>query len=185
MKIVENVFPSFHKVIVGFDVEWTKNYRITNGNRAFCFSLVSVRQDNYVLSLLEQELTFGFHLYYAKSEEECQQLCQHADRLVAQTLSEQNVIVGHQFSSDMSVLLACAGGSLPAIEALQHVWRTRNLPMQRNTVKIFDTRYDLGTPKLVFASCSPIMRGYTLRAPRYSPSLNLLGQWRGKRVCIF
>jgi hypothetical protein len=147
MKIVENVFPSLHNVIVGLDVEWTKNYRITNGNRAFCFSLVSISQENYEISLLEQELTFGFHLYYAEAEEECQQLCQHADRLVAQVLSEQNIIVGHQFSSDVSVLLACADGDLPAIEALQRDWRTRNLPSEKSTVKIFDTRYDLGTPK--------------------------------------
>jgi hypothetical protein len=147
MKIVENGCPSFGKVIVGLDVEWTKNYHITNGNRAFCFSLVSVKQDRYELSLLEQELTFGFHLDYAESEEECQQLCQHADRLVALALSEQNVIVGHQFSSDISVLLACADGSLPAIEALQYAWRTRNQSQKRSTVKVFDTRYDLGTPK--------------------------------------
>ena len=147
MKIIENRCPSFHKVIVGLDIEWTKNYHITNGNRAFCFSLVSVRQDHCALSSLEQELLFGFHLYYTESEEECQQLCQHADRLVELALAEQNVIVGHQFSSDMSVLLACADGSLPAIEALQYTWRTRNHSLERNTVKVFDTRYDLGTPK--------------------------------------
>lgn len=147
MNIVENGHPSFHNVIVGLDVEWTKNYRITNGNRAFCFSLVSVRQDHYVLSSLEQDLTFNFHLYYVDSEEECQQLCQHADRLVAQVLNAQNVIVGHQFSSDISVLLACADERLPATSALQHAWRTRNQPQESSTIRVFDTRYDLGTPK--------------------------------------
>jgi hypothetical protein len=30
-------------LVASVDVEWSKNYRITNGNRAFCYSIVWLR----------------------------------------------------------------------------------------------------------------------------------------------
>jgi hypothetical protein len=135
-------------LVVGFDVEWTKNYQQKQANRAFCFSLVWVKaHPPGGIRALEQTLDFGFVSGYAESEEECQLLCSHANRCVDQVLSPHYVIVGHQFSSDLSVLLACSEARLPAVERLQRAWRTRRHPLAERIVGIFDTRYDLPTSK--------------------------------------
>jgi len=136
-------------LIVGFDVEWTKNYQMKNANKAFCFSLVWVRAgESCDVAALEDSLDFGFVLGYVESEEECQQLCRGANSYVSEILSPHNVVVGHQFSSDVSVLLACSeDGALPAVEMLQQAWRARQQPLEGKAVGIFDTRYDLPTSK--------------------------------------
>jgi hypothetical protein len=131
-------------LIVGFDVEWTKNYQQKRANRAFCFSLVWVRAEQPEdISTLERTLAFGFISGYAEAEAECQDLCLHANRCVDQVLASTNVIVGHQFSSDLSVLLACSEERLPAVERLQQAWHTRRHPLAERAVGVFDTRYDL------------------------------------------
>ncbi len=135
-------------LIVGFDVEWTKNYQRKNANRAFCFSLVWVRAEPpRDLQELEHTLDFGFWLCYSEAEEECSLLCQQANRYVEHLLSPHTIVVGHQFSSDISVLLACSEDTLPAIETLQQCWRTRQHPLEPQAVGVFDTRYDLPTSK--------------------------------------
>ncbi len=135
-------------LIVGFDVEWTKNYQQKRANRAFCFSLVWVRAEPPEdISTLERTLAFGFVSGYAESEAECQDLCQYANRSVDQILAPTNVIVGHQFSSDLAVLLACSDERLPAVERLQGSWRARRKPGVERAVGVFDTRYDLSTSK--------------------------------------
>ncbi len=135
-------------LLVGFDVEWTKNYQRKNANRAFCFSLVWVRAEPPGdLQMLERTLDFGFWLCYSEAEEECELLCHEANRCVKQLLAQENVVVGHQFSSDVSVLLACSEETLPAIELLQQCWRSRQHPLEPQAVSVFDTRYDLPTSK--------------------------------------
>jgi hypothetical protein len=149
MKLYRRDLPvSDGPLVVGFDVEWTKNYQQKQANRVFCFSLVWVKaQPPGNISALEQTLAFGFVSGYAESEEECQLLCSHANRCVDQVLSPHHIIVGHQFSSDLSVLLACSQERLPAVERLQRAWRTRRHPLAERIVGIFDTRYDLPTSK--------------------------------------
>lgn len=135
-------------LIVGFDVEWTKNYQMRNANKAFCFSLVRVSMNSPCdVNAIEHQLLFDFVLGYSESEAECQQLCQVADHNISRILSPHNIIVGHQFSSDVSVLLACSDCSLPSIEELQHAWRTRHHHSEERAVGVFDTRYDLPTSK--------------------------------------
>jgi hypothetical protein len=149
VKVYEKVLPGADApLIVGFDVEWTKNYQMKNANKAFCFSLVSVQAgDPCDVNTLERSLAFGFVLGYAEAEEECQHVCLQANRCVSQVLSADNIIVGHQFSSDVSVLLACGQERLPAIEILQQAWRTRQCHEEDKAVSVFDTRYDLPTSK--------------------------------------
>ncbi|SRR5579875_91504 len=150
MKIYENTLPMTEGVplIIGFDVEWTKNYQMKNANKAFCFSLVAVQaRVPCNVNTLEQSLAFGFVLGYAEAEEECQRVCLEANRRVSQILSANNIVVGHQFSSDVSVLLACSQEKLPAIEMLQQAWRIRQHHREETIVGVFDTRYDLPTSK--------------------------------------
>jgi hypothetical protein len=135
-------------LLVGFDVEWTKNYKMKNANRAFCFSLVSVQAEEPChVNALEHSLEFGFVLGYVESEEECRQLCWDANRAVSAILSPSNVVVGHQFSSDISILLACSEEQLLAVETLQQAWRARHQNLERRVINVFDTRYDLSTSK--------------------------------------
>lgn len=136
-------------LLIGFDVEWTKNYQRKHANRAFCFSLVSVQAGGTYRKVddLERSLAFSFVLGYAETEEECQQLCWEANGALSPLLSSSNVVVGHQFSSDLSILLACSQERLPAVETLQRAWRTRHQNLEGREIGIFDTRYDLSTSK--------------------------------------
>ncbi len=150
MKVFEKVLPVAGKsLILGLDVEWTKNYHVRNGNKAFCFSVVSVAmEESCNICNLEQDLSFGFHLQYVESEDESRQLCHNANTYLDQFLSQKPLVVGHQFSSDISILLACGSGcELKVIELLQHEWRTRQREQADRTFSVFDTRYDLSTSK--------------------------------------
>jgi hypothetical protein len=150
MKVFEKVLPVMGRsLILGLDVEWTKNYQVKNGNKAFCFSVVSVAvEEPCSIRNLEQDLTFGFHLQYVESEDESRQLCHNANTYLHRFLSQKPLVVGHQFSTDISVLLACGSGcELKVIELLQHEWRTRQHEKADRAFSVFDTRYDLSTSK--------------------------------------
>lgn len=92
-------------------------------------------------------MDIGFSLYYVTAEDECQALCDAAEKAIGQVLSREHTITGHQFSSDISVLLACSDHELPALRSLQQVWRRRKEPSGSREIQVFDTRYDLLTPK--------------------------------------
>jgi hypothetical protein len=137
--------------IIGFDVEWTKNFTMKNANKAFCYSVVwvpdSARGD---VNSFEETLQFGFRMHYVESDttEECQSMCDKADEDMALFLDPQNMVVGHQFSSDISVLLACSEHRLHAVETLKDAWKVRKQEGSKK-IGVFDTRYDLPDSKEV------------------------------------
>ncbi|GCF11974.1 hypothetical protein [Dictyobacter arantiisoli] len=146
-KELSNHVPS----IIGFDVEWTKNFKIKNANKAFCYSVVWISDlETCDVNNLEETLQLGFMMNYVESDakDECQQMCDEANKHVGSFLHPRNTIVGHQFTSDISVLLACSEHKLGSIETLKTAWRTRNQE-DLKMVNVFDTRYDLPDSKEV------------------------------------
>lgn len=133
-------------IVVGFDLEWTKNYKIKNGNKPFCFSFVFF-PESVNLSAAEEQLDFGFYLRYTEREEDIEDLIREANRILGNFLDHSGTItiVGHQLSSDISVILNYPHGKQKDnFIRLKTLWQERKqvLPKKRN-LKVFDSRYDL------------------------------------------
>lgn len=133
--------------LIGFDAEWTKNYKIRNGNVPFCFSVITV--DNQELSfnkLNKGTIKFKYIQYYCENREDFKELVMIADFWFDKMLKvlDNSVLCGHQISSDLSVLynigVANDIESLIHIERMREEWRRRK---ENNPVHVMDTRYDI------------------------------------------
>lgn len=134
-------------IVVGFDLEWTKNYKIKNGNKPFCFSFVFF-PGNVTLSAAEEQLNFGFYLRYTEREDDIEDLIQEANRILGYFLdySGAMTIVGHQLSSDISVILNYPSGKQKSnFIRLKTLWQERKqAPSKKRNIEVFDSRYDMG-----------------------------------------
>ena len=135
------------KSVIGFDAEWTKNYKIKNGNIPFCFSIVALPYDDIDLhNLISGEMPFRYIQFYCENQEEVANLIVEANACInCFTESMRNsILCGHQLSSDLSVLINYAHfigvDEISSIEKLQARWHNRN---EDCTSQIFDTRYDI------------------------------------------
>jgi hypothetical protein len=139
---IDRKISSKGEMIFSFDLEWTKNYRIKNGNQPFCFSLVyfPAKTD---LSNVEAGLEFGFCLRYVENRQEQDCLIQEAEEAISGVRGKSGLFVGHQLSSDISVLLRQGGLSFAGIHSLQDAWRQRKSGSKFGGLSVFDTRYDL------------------------------------------
>ena len=133
-------------LVVGFDLEWTKNYKIKNGNKPFCFSFVFFSED-VILNAVEKKLDFGFYLRYAEREDDIENLIREASRIFGDFLDYSGImtIVGHQLSSDISVILNCPSGKQKSnFIRLKTLWQERKqVPSKKRNLEVFDSRYDL------------------------------------------
>lgn len=129
------------ELVVGFDLEWMKNFRVANGNRPFCFSFVYVCPLSFRADV-EANLRFGLVSKYIEDGDETPRLLQAIDSILQEFSDRENVtIVGHQLSSDISVILNISQSDLPGVSRLRCQWRQRK--RDQSQVRVFDTRYDL------------------------------------------
>jgi len=128
---------SKHKVVM-LDVEWTKNYRIKNGNKPFCYSLVFFGAPLKKV-VKEKDISFGFKMKYAKSLSEIKNLPALLEKDLSFFLKNKYTLVGHQLCSDICVLKAVDSINQNLIN-LQKEWKERRLSKHS---RIFDTRFDL------------------------------------------
>ncbi|MFD7581426.1 hypothetical protein [Kitasatospora sp. NPDC059817] len=129
--------------VASLDVEWTKNYRIKNGNRAFCFSLavLDVPTTDPVADLAQ--LSFGYVSMYVEDAGETGELVVSAADTIARTFADADLITGHQLCSDLAVLVANRENAEPALDSARAAWSTRRTPKDEGP-RIIDTRYDAG-----------------------------------------
>ncbi|MGH3872307.1 MAG: hypothetical protein ACRDSR_12480 [Pseudonocardiaceae bacterium] len=123
------------------DVEWTKNYRIKNGNRPFCYSVVYVAVPDSSSPVDLDELPFSYTSVYLEDPDETDALLASADEAVATAFRYADRVTGHQFTSDLGVLANATVGTLPAVAGARQSWlerRDHNLTDRR----VIDTRYD-------------------------------------------
>lgn len=137
------------KALVGFDVEWTKNYKIKHGSQPFCFSFVWLDIDRSERDFSDQ-IEFGLSARYVQDSSEIPTLIQEADSALCQLVDqfEEIIVVGHQFSSDLGVLLQHPdAGQVPNLRRLKDAWSERREPglFSSRTIQVLDTRYDLET----------------------------------------
>lgn len=132
---------------IGFDAEWTKNYKIKNGNIPFCFSIVVMERNVLNFKQLEDgNVCFDYIQYYCESPTEFRELVISAESWISKILKKLNtcILCGHQISSDFSVLhnigIAYDIKPLECFELIRNEWKQRKTVESRH---IIDTRYDI------------------------------------------
>ncbi|GLL02194.1 hypothetical protein [Dactylosporangium matsuzakiense] len=137
--------PPGTRLVASIDVEWSKNYRITNGNRAFCYSIVWLAvpdaADHGPVRVTET-LPFTYTSLYLDHDGERGDLVAAAAADLAAAAESADLITGHQLCSDLAVLTANAGARPPAaLAAARLAWHARRADPAR---KVLDTRFDAG-----------------------------------------
>jgi len=135
--------PEGASLVASVDVEWSKNYRVRNGNRPFCYSVVylAVPHRRRLVDLACQ--TFAYTSVYVEGDDETAELVRLADLDLRVALAGADRIAGHQLSSDLAVLSANASGGAAGVLAAREAWHGRRdepVPARR----VIDTRYDSG-----------------------------------------
>ncbi len=135
--------PQDETVLVAMDVEWTKNYRIRNGNIPFCYSLATITIPAHPASqpVPTGKLEFAFTSAYVEHADETQTLIRRADADLAHALGHARYLVGHQLSSDLATLTNAATNPPPAVTRARAAWAARRQP-DPDRSQIVDTRYD-------------------------------------------
>jgi len=131
--------------IVSFDLEWTKNYRIKQGNEPFCFSFVAVKDNIEDINVMDDKLEFSFIARFVENRSDIISLIKEADNILEELWISKSIITGHQLSSDISILIINGkkyNQALDNVQKLRTRWHTRN-HLNFDNIRIFDTRYDL------------------------------------------
>lgn len=133
--------PAGSTLWASLDVEWTKNYRIKNGNVPFCFSVVYVAVPDNGTAVDVARLPFTYTSVYVEDSDETAALITAADAAVRDTTRVADRITGHQLSSDLSVLANASRTPLSAVAAARDTWQERK-KYAVGKRRILDTRYD-------------------------------------------
>ena len=152
MKIKGNLTNINGNSLIGFDAEWTKNYKEKNGNVPFCFSIIEINKEDINFNKLKNgKVVFNYIQYYCEEKEELEQFIALANMWSNRIIKslENSVLCGHQISSDFSVLYNIGSAkkidTLNNIEELRKLWRNRR---ENERIRIVDTRYDISKPFL-------------------------------------
>lgn len=130
-------------IVAAVDVEWTKNYRVRNGNVPFCYSVtwIALPAPGFPVSLAETSFTWTSA--YVESAAETGDLIASADSALAQVIEHAGLVAGHQLCSDLAVLGNAGSRPLPAVDTLRAAWHERRAPAG-GIPRVIDTRYDIG-----------------------------------------
>jgi hypothetical protein len=129
--------------IASVDVEWTKNYRVRNGQRPFCYSVAWLDLPAGSTADLA-DVPFEWTSVYVEEPDEMDTMIRHAAATVASAADTATIITGHQFCADLSVLEANAPvDAVPALQQAREQWRQRR-DADPNASHYVDTRYDAG-----------------------------------------
>jgi hypothetical protein len=136
-------------LLASVDVEWTKNYRIRNGNVPFCYSIAYLAVPTRGGTMDLASLPFQVTSRYVEDPDETGALVTAAAEEISDALARAQLVVGHQLSSDLAVLQAAGAvrGVPPActvqVQHARDLWRARRQPTRpARTAKVVDTRYD-------------------------------------------
>lgn len=130
--------PKGYQLAASIDVEWSKNYRIKNGNVPFCWSVTWLQFPASGVARLPSE--FAYRSAYVADNNETQDLIDAADTMIGTVLGSADMIIGHQLSSDLATLRNASRRSLPAVESLRSLWHGRR--REKQSPVVIDSRYD-------------------------------------------
>jgi len=137
--------PAGFRLLASVDVEWTKNYKIKNGNVPFCYSVVYLQLPTTLDIVDTWQISYTSH--YVETPAETGHLVAAAAADIRRCLEQTDLVVGHQLSSDLAVLRATAAVHHEAreaqadLDAARAAWHARRTRIQ-GSGQIFDTRYD-------------------------------------------
>ena len=135
--------PPGTRLLAAIDVEWSKNYRVQNGNVPFCFSVAWLPLPDAGEDAVTAASRFWYTSAYVQDDGERGDLINVADAALGCLAGHASTIAGHQLCSDLAVLAAAGGGESPAIKAAGTAWRQRR-GAPPGQPPFLDTRYDAG-----------------------------------------
>ncbi|MFD8339979.1 hypothetical protein ACFV42_46440 [Streptomyces solisilvae] len=135
--------PSGTVRVASVDVEWTKNYRIKNGNRPFCFSLVWLDLCAGTMPADLEQTGFAFTSVYVEDPGETGDLVAAAAAAIRTAAGQADLITGHQLCSDLAVLEANATTPPQPVTEARTAWKDRRTPPETGP-RYIDTRFDAG-----------------------------------------
>ncbi|WP_067475246.1 hypothetical protein [Actinomadura hibisca] len=124
-------------LVASLDVEWSKNYRIKNGNIPFCWSVTWLQISDQPGPV---PTTFGYTSAYVADDRETADLIEAADAEISTVCETADLIIGHQVSSDLAVLRNASARQLHHVESLRTRWHDRRTA---EAPQVVDSRYDL------------------------------------------
>jgi hypothetical protein len=130
-------------IVAALDVEWSKNYRIRNGNIPFCYSVVWLALPAGGLPLDVAGTGFHYTSAYVENTGETPDLIAEADAAAARMLKHADLIAGHQLCSDLATLDRASARTPAAVGELRTAWNGRRIGTGPRP-RIIDTRYDTG-----------------------------------------
>jgi hypothetical protein len=130
-------------VLAAVDVEWSKNYRVQNGNVPFCYSVIWLAVPTSGPPVNLAQASFSYTSVYVDDPAETHDLVTSADRSLAHVLDRADIVAGHQLCSDLAVLSRAAGCPLPAVAEMRAAWQRRR-HQGPSRPAVIDTRYDIG-----------------------------------------
>ena len=134
--------PPGTRLLASIDVEWSKNYRVKDGNVPFCFSVTWLPLPGCDFAVTDTT-GFWYTSAYVEDDGERGDLITAAGSALECIASHASLVTGHQLCSDLAVLAASAGGKPAAIEAARSAWRQRR-QAGPGQLAYLDTRYDTG-----------------------------------------
>ncbi|MGW3232485.1 hypothetical protein [Kitasatospora sp. NPDC001095] len=170
--------------VASLDVEWTKNYRVKNGNRAFCLSLSILDLPATVTPGSLSKLPFGYVSLYVEDAGETGELVTAAAGIVSRTFADADLVTGHQLCSDLAVLVANRDDDEPALNDARTAWSRRRDPAH-DSPRVLDTRYDAGhllngTSRRLVDVCTELGLDVTQPELRSTSMTNLHRRWLEK-----
>jgi len=135
--------PPGTRLLAAIDVEWSKNYRVKNGNVPFCFSVTWLPLPAVGEDTVTDTSRFWYISAYVQNDGERGDLITAAGSALGCLAGHASMIAGHQLCSDIAVLAAAGGGESPAIQAAASAWRQRR-DAPPGQPPFLDTRYDAG-----------------------------------------
>lgn len=129
--------------IAAVDVEWSKNYRVKNGNVPFCYSIIWLSAPASKSPSKLDRAGFSYQSVYVEDPAETQDLVASAGRSLRHVLSTADLIAGHQLCSDLAVLANTATTPPDGVAEMRAAWRQRRTPPDSQP-PVIDTRYDIG-----------------------------------------
>jgi hypothetical protein len=167
--------------VASLDVEWTKNYRIKNGNRAFCFSLAVLDLPATSTATDLAQLPFKYVSMYVEDPGETGELVAAAAETVSQAFADADLVTGHQLCSDLAVLVANRKHPAPPLDHARTAWSGRRIPGP-GAPRVIDTRYDAGhllngTSRRLVDVCEELRLDVTQPELRSTSMTNLHRRW--------
>lgn len=129
--------------IASIDVEWTKNYRIKNGNRPFCYSIVWLDMPVRDTSADVAALPVGYTSVYIEEAGQTADLVRSAAATLRTAADSADIVTGHQLCSDLAVLDANADQPQQSLAQARAAWKQRRTPAD-DQPRYLDTRFDAG-----------------------------------------